>query len=371
MSERKTKIKVKLPIKWKEIHTKAQARLALIRKPKPLPLKTVRIITISVSCTVAIALVVALCMIFLLPPSVNYKLAFANVHNFKALDVTPEATNEKVALPYDTVEENVYFLYDNANRLCKEADALTVYNKGSVFIVVGKSENIVSLDTVLLKTQDRYFYCDHHLEYDVPLADSPLIGSLFLSRGAIISTRVYDEIGGAAALQQQILSANGFDENELPYADWDNAKTAKVEKPTYNAIQNNDFSLVTHNIKADRIKNCTLEEYKDKDTGEEYYKISFDLDVDNPETTKVSRQEIIDGTGDKNCNYESISFEATIWRNGAFRTLTVTEHWMANFYITKGNFTMTKNWHFSYIEEDCDIDKYPEAKTLIELYRQQ
>jgi|GEM_PF-2410252 len=351
---------LKPAFKQKDFRTEKQAIKALKPKKKSLPAK---VITIIVSCSAAFlvaVLVVTLCCVFLISPKVNYEFAFKNVHNFVALSIDPR--NKAISLPGDDVTENVYYLYQRANSICKDADYLTVYNKGMVLTIVGATENYMNVDTVVMKTQDEYFKVEHRVKDVFPLADAPIVGKIFMSRGGVNSTRLYATHDSETAKKQLVTNANDVDEEGVPYADWSKATDSNVDKPVFENSQDGEFTLMLHTIRQDLIKDCYLELYKDEETKEEYYIMTFNLDVSNPEATTESRKEIVAGTGDKNTAFSEVVVGATVWKDGSFRTLTVTEKWQADFKVTQGDFEMQYNWHFSYDPEDCNIADYPDAQ---------
>ena len=231
-------------------------------------------------------------------------------------------------------------------------------------IIVGENFNYMNVDAVVMKTQEEYFKCEHHVKDVFPLADVPIVGKIFMSKGGVTSFRIYCKNTDENARRQEVTNANYMDDDGMPYAEFDKAKETSVSKPVFNSEQEGNFTLTSHTVKLEYIKNCSLELYKDEETREEYYIMTFDLDVNSPEATAVSRQEIIAGTGDKNTKYTSITFGATIWKDGSFRTLTVTENWEADFKVTEGLFEMQYNWHFSYDESDCNLDEYPDAQGI-------
>ena len=360
-TDRKQK-KLKPAFKTKDIKTERQAIKTLRPKKKSLPAKTVKIIVSVAASFVAAVLIVTLCCIYLIKPTVNYQFAFKNVHNFIALSIDP--MNKAVDIPDGDSAEKIMFLYKRSCDIIKASDSVTAYNKGVIQITVGKTDNFMNVDTVVMKSQDEYFKCEHHVKDEFPLADMPIIGPIFLSRGGVSSVRTYCKAGDEKARSQKITNANQLDEEGLPSADWGAATESSVAVPVFNSSQEGQFSLFSHTIELEYIKNCSFEFFKNEETKEEYYIVTFDLDVDQPEATRVSRQEIIEGTGDKNTAYSSVKFGATFWKDGSIRTLTCIENWFADFKVTQGLFEMQYNWHFSYETADCDIQHYPEASGI-------
>lgn len=351
---------LKPAFKNKDIKTEKQAIKALRPKRKSLPAKTIKILISVAASFVAAVLVVTLCCIYLIKPVNNYQFAFKNVHNFVALSV-PMMKTKAIDIPDGTAAEKIIYLYKKSNEICKASNSVTAYNKGVIQITVGNSENFMNVDTVVMKSQSEYFKCEHHVKADFPLADMPIIGKIFLARGGICSVRTYCQAGDEVARTQKVTNANELDEEGLPSADWSVATESTTSVPVFNDSQEGNFGLFNHTIEVEYIKNCSFELFMNEETKEEYYIVTFDLDVDQPEATAISRQEIIEGTGDKNTAYSSVQFGATFWKDGSIRTLTCIENWFADFKITQGLFEMQYNWHFSYDPIDCDIGNYPEA----------
>ena len=289
-----------------------------------------------------------------------------NVHNFVGLCIEPDFPSaEKIDVSSLTdAKSKAAYLYEISSRNVTATPYFTAYNKGLLFMRMGSSDNYIDIDAVTLKTQREYFNIEYHLKNSVPILDSFIGEAIAKTTDVITTARHYARAGDDYTTYQKVKN-NGYDEQGVPYANWDatiainTPEVKKLPMTVFNASQGGNYRITKHVITVDTISDAEVA----YDARLGFYTVSITLDHTNPATVVYSLDDIRAGTGDTNASYSQIKIDFTVWDTGYFRTFSLLEKWNANMLISLG-FQLETNWQCSYNELDCKPDRYHDSKIM-------
>lgn len=288
-----------------------------------------------------------------------------NPYGFEYLGLRTEG--DAVTLPPIDDDEDIKAfaaqLYLTAATRAKNAPYLTVYDECTSYFNIGSMVNMIDVSSVVMKDPSRFFKIEYHLKNSIPLFDNaPQLEVILNSFITMVTTeRMYTDASMDNMLYQKTLN-NKYDSEMVPIADWDDINTEQYKaKPVYLESQTGIFELTQHQITKDTIKEATV-----TITENNTYYVKLVLDLDNPDTTSVARQSIIDGTGDKNANYSSIAVEFEIWDNGDFRNMKLDEAWSAKVFGIDFSSQFNNVYYFSYYQKDAVMEDFAAAKAFID-----
>ena len=311
-----------------------------------------------------VLVLVLLASIFLFAACHRPKLVEKSSRDFEHMGEKPaDSTLINIDSLGATDDEKVFALYSIALDNLRDTPYCAAYNEGWFECYMLGQNNILYDDYIIMKTPNKYFFCNYRAIKECPIAENALFGDIFRNMGSILSERRYYEKGKEYALQQSV-GNNYMDENGLPTTNWNEAEITHIDPIVFNANDDpNLFVINEHDVfYENRMQGTASYEYNETDG---YYTIKFELDPDKA-TTK-SRIKIKDSIGDKNAYYTYLSYEITIWDNGYFRTYN-NDSYFAGKVVIGLDFKDIYRWSFSYNEEDCGISIYADAAGIRDKY---
>lgn len=324
---------------------------------------------IAVAMVIVMAVAFAMVYIFEIMPKAetDYIQGVENPHGFRSLGLRPNIAGKIDYTIPDTndteaTKQLAAELYQLAALNSKNIDNLAVYNNCQSVFYLGKMENYIDVDVVILKTQTEYFRMEYHLKNVIPLFDNfPDLEEALNSLIEMVTTeRQYYKNGMEYALYQKVLN-NKYDENGVPRADWNkDIKEEQREIPIFNRQQEGILELTQHYVDAQTIKEAVVE----YNSEEGYYSVSMVLDENNSLTTAKSINAIRNGTGDKKANFNQIALQFEVWDNGYFKSLYISEKWSAKVIFSVGSH-FNNHYYFSYSELDSDLKSYNDSKEML------
>ncbi len=286
-------------------------------------------------------------------------VAVANPYNFQGLCVAPTG-GEKLVLgelsDAEAISAKAAELYNAACEKNKNAAYFTAYDQCASDFLVAGSLNTIGIRSVIAKTQSEYCRLDFHLADSIPFAEK--MGCLM--GGAANFNKICKMITGEKAYTDSTMDYLDYvkvcnavtDEDGVPYSDWtDDAETAAKAVPAYYEGAEGGLAVNSHVINAEGIVSAEILH----DSNDGYYIISMVMDVNNPETCRYSNQELVDGSGDKNAHYTKLEIEFTLWENGYFRSMAISEAWIGERLSSTFTSTFEHEWSFSYLASDADV----------------
>lgn len=292
-----------------------------------------------------------------------------SARDFVSMDKRPDAP--AIVVDGSTPEEKIYNLYMIALNNLKTTPYLAAHNEGLFENTTAGMTNYLYDDYIILKTPDRYFYCNYRSIKDCPIADSAIFASIFKEMGAILSERRYYEKGEEQAYFQ-MNNDNIMNEQNLPTTEWDSLEMQEMDPIVFNADDAGSFVINEHDFQLDFIIDddefpITFEEKEDED-GNKYYSMTFALDPD--QATTISEKKIKEQTGDENTKYNRLTYAITIWDNGYFRTYDNDSYFAGKALgVFSAKYKDEYYWHFSYDQQDCNIDAYVDAAGIRDVYK--
>lgn len=294
-----------------------------------------------------------------------------SARDFVGMDLRPDAPAITITGSTDT--EKIINLYNIALANLKNTPYLAAYNEGLFENETAGMTNYLYDDHIIMKTPDQYFYVNYRFIKDCPIADSAIFADMFKEMGAILSLRKYYEKGKDKALSQKT-NDNYMTADNLPTTNWNSISIETINPIVFNASDTGDFVINEHDMKEEYIMNDWNEEYMisfeectEEETGDKYYKMRFALDPQ--QATTESSKNIKEQTGDSGTSYYRIVYEITIWDNGYFRTYNNDSYFSGKALgLFNADYKNEYHWHFSYDEQDCDIDNYVDAQGIVDKY---
>lgn len=297
-----------------------------------------------------------------------------NPHGFVKLSVRPAAersifTENFGSMSASELKAAALSMYVNAGINFK-THTVTVYdNCLSSFSVLG-IKNTVNIDSVIMKNDDEYFRVDYRLKNDTPFLDMFKSFEKQINDGLelVLTERLYATKAGEAMLYHKVRNAR-LDDDKVPYAVWDDPDyevfVEEREKPIFSSSQEGGYALTAHTVDMDTIASASAEYMK----SEGYYDVTIVLDVNNPATSESAVENIREGSGDPNANFDKLEINFTVWDNGYIRTFRMEESWEANALgveVLKFASVFNYNMYFSYAEEDCKLHEYRDYLDMME-----
>lgn len=293
--------------------------------------------------------------------------------SFESLGVRPDEDSLDLGeVPSDVaaLKEFAVMLYNLGGTNAKNAEALAAHCNCQMKMDVANTLNYVDIDAAIIKTQEEFFRIDYRLERDLPFAEA--LGGLAKLVDMILTERFYTNTDMDYLVYQKVRNS-AIDENDAPYAVWDDPKDKLKEEqrevPVYNSMQDGVFEVIAYTPNVDAINNVSIE-YVESEEGN-YYKVALEFDPQNDLLVSRVIDSIRTGAMDDNAYYSKINYSFELWDNGYFKTITIGENWNAHamgISLFSFNTESLYNWTFSYNEDDADPSAYKDcvdAKTMI------
>ena len=292
-----------------------------------------------------------------------------SARDFVSMDKRPEGA--PVAIVGTTDEERIYNLYMIALNNLRDIPYLAAYNEGFFENTTAGMTNYLYDDYTILKTPDKYFFCNYRSIKDCPIIDNAIFANLFKEMGAILSERRYYEKDKDKAYFQ-MNHDNYMNEDNLPTTDWTSLEMQEMDPIVFNAADAPELFVINeHDMQQEYI----IEDYelglsfeeKTDDDGNKYYEMIFGLDP--KKATKQSEKKVKDQTGDSGAYYYRLNYKITIWDNGYFRTYDNDSYFTGKALgLFNSEYKDEYHWHFSYDSQDCDIESYVDAAGIRDIY---
>jgi hypothetical protein len=336
---------------------------------KKLSKKAKIVLTVVIAIFLIIAIpVVAYSIIIFMPRKGVPPMEFG-ARDFVGLGLPPVGAVEALFFDVPTCEIELVELAVKLYRIANENDKNTphrmYYGTAATVHSVGSSNNFVDVETVEMKNGAQYFRTDYRLENNLPL----LAGSLSFLNDMfefVATERFYFDPRFEMMKYQRVTNAS-LNENKIPVANWSVLREeSELPVPIFNAKQEGVFEKSDHNINERTIVLGSVKiEHKHNEQGR-YYCVSFDLNINLPETTLRTLPMVIAGTGDPNTRFlfSTISFQ--VWASGYYKYYEFKEAFtarVAGFLVLESNFHYKRE--FSYSAADSDIDNYKDAKDFM------
>lgn len=290
--------------------------------------------------------------------------------SFESLGIRPEDASLNLGeVPTDTaaLKDFALMLYNLGGTNAKNAEALAAHCNCQMEMEVMNSLNYVDIDASIIKTQEEFFRIDYRLERDLPFAET--LGSLAKLLDMVLTERFYTNTDMGYLAYQKVKNS-AVDENDAPYAVWDNKKDKPKEEqrevPVYNSTQDGIFEVIAYTPNADAIRNVSVE-YIEGEEGN-YYKVALVFDPKNEILVSRVIDSIRKGSMDNNASYDKINYDFEIWDNGYFKSITISESWAAKTLGFRFSTKSLYDWSFSYDENDADPSAFKDcvdAKAMI------
>ncbi len=240
-------------------------------------------------------------------------------------------------------------LYRNGNQLDKEVPCrrgisycptstktmgMTVYVDTMVYTVKNGTEWIMN-------------------QYQIPRIESDLVKKILASFGAkATGMRSYYNLTMDKKAMQTVDNAS-FDDNQIPYSDWNGASTNYVDQiPIFNVAQEKEETMTDIVINENTIKSAKVSYNNEKGI----FNAEIVLDAGNPETSSLTIDSLRAGAGD-DAYYTSIVETIEFWDNGYYKYFLSTDCWATKTIQAILPYETT----FSYAAADCVIADYDET----------